>query len=436
MCQADLGDLPPDWPVVRLGDVTTEVTDRNPDRLGRNAVLSVDNVRGLSASERLLGRDFARYKPVRPGDFAYNPMRLNVGSIGMAYKDVSGIVSPDYVVFRCLAGVLDPAYFDFFRRTAAWRAQIGRSGQGSVRIRYYYRHIAEFWLPLPPIEEQRAIAEVLMTVQRAKEATEKVIAALRELKKSLMRHLFTYGPVPVQDAPNVPLKDTDLGPLPEHWEVTALGALELSRAITMRTGYASGEHNSEGAGTVQLRPFNITADGCISLATRKYVATPPADSVHWVVANDVIFNNTNSTDLVGKTAMLTGDERYLMSNHMTAIRVEDENTVHPRWIAAYLHQTWLNGEFARKCRRYVNQSSIGLEALRATEVAVAPETEQRWAAHAMATLDAALFAEEQRGGALAALLASTLDQLMTGQVRVDRKSVEPIAQAHPSRSMR
>jgi type I restriction enzyme, S subunit len=61
------------------------------------------------------------------------------------------------------------------------------------------------------------------------EAQDKIITAARELKKSPMRHLFIYGPVPLDQADQVPLKETEIGPVPEHWEVVQLGEVARIR---------------------------------------------------------------------------------------------------------------------------------------------------------------------------------------------------------------
>ncbi len=88
-------------------------------------------------------------------------------------------------------------------------------------------------ISLPPLAEQRAIAHVLRTVQEAKEATERVIAALKELKRSMMRHLFTYGPMLVetivgaQRAAPLLLRETEIGPIPAHWQVVRLGEVAV-----------------------------------------------------------------------------------------------------------------------------------------------------------------------------------------------------------------
>src|SRR5205809_3940648 len=220
--------FPPTWKLLPLGRVANETVDRNRDlALDRKDVLTVDNKAGLIPSDRKLGEDFSRYKIVRNRQFAYNPMRLNVGSIALLEDENPAIVSPDYIVFECDENRLLPEFLDQLRRADLWKRRISQSGQGSVRVRYYFRHIAEFVLPIPPIEEQRAIAHVLRTVQQAKEATEKVIAAARQLKQSLMRHLFTYGPVPLAEAHKVTLKETEVGTIPAAWKLVALG--EISR---------------------------------------------------------------------------------------------------------------------------------------------------------------------------------------------------------------
>lgn len=178
---------------VRLGDVSEEVTKRNGGGLlGREMVMGVTNSRGIvPMREQTIAEDISRYKVVPPQAFAYNPMRINVGSIAMNEAEEPILVSPDYVVFACLQGRLSPDFLNHLRNTKWWSHYINSGGSGSVRQRTYYADLAAMKVPLPNFERQCRIADVLNTGRRDVEMTTIEIDALTRQKRGLMQKLLT-----------------------------------------------------------------------------------------------------------------------------------------------------------------------------------------------------------------------------------------------------
>ncbi|MDW3224188.1 MAG: restriction endonuclease subunit S [Paracoccaceae bacterium] len=181
------------WVPTRLAAVTHELTGRNGAKgLGRDYVMGVTKAQGVvPMREQTVAGDISRYKRLPPRAFAYNPMRINVGSIAMNERDEEVLVSPDYVVFACNADGLDPDYLDHLRKTSWWAHYINSGGSGSVRQRTYYDDLAALKLPLPELDEQKAIAAVLTTARDDLYATEREIEAVKLQKRGLMQKLLT-----------------------------------------------------------------------------------------------------------------------------------------------------------------------------------------------------------------------------------------------------
>ena len=154
--------------------------------------MGVTNSRGIvPMREQTIAADISRYLILPPRAFAYNPMRINVGSIAMSRFEHNVLVSPDYVLFECLPGKLDPDFLDHLRQSHFWSHYINAGGTGSVRMRTYYDDLAALRLKIPPYEEQLAISEVLNTAQREVRLIEDQIAALSRQKRGLMQKLLT-----------------------------------------------------------------------------------------------------------------------------------------------------------------------------------------------------------------------------------------------------
>jgi type I restriction enzyme S subunit len=179
------------WTRLTFGDVTSEETERLGSSTTDCPVYGVDRSVGLTPTPKYVANDLSRYKRLVPGMFAYNPMRLNIGSIGYcSIKHEPGLVSPDYVVFRCADTRLNPDFLKYYIESADWREWTEGSGVGSVRMRIYYRELARMPITLPPIEEQRAIAHILGILDDKIELNRRLNDTLEAIARALFKSWF------------------------------------------------------------------------------------------------------------------------------------------------------------------------------------------------------------------------------------------------------
>ena len=120
--------------------------------------------------------------------------------------------------------------------------------------------------------------------------------------------------------------------------------------------------------------MNITPDGRFSLLGSKYIDRGELREEYKIRAGDVLFNNTNSKELVGKTCFVASDINAGFSNHITRIRVGDQ--VMPQYMAIVLQSMFENGIFLRMCNKWVGQAAINAKTLAGLSIPLPPLTAQ------------------------------------------------------------
>jgi type I restriction enzyme S subunit len=167
----------------------------------------------------------------------------------------------------------------------------------------------------------------------------------------------------------------------------------------LQPGFACGE--IDPCGVIQVRMNNITRDGKLDFSTTRRVpmATKTLSRCQ-VLPGEVLFNATNSPELVGKAAVFHGfAEPVVFSNHFFRLR-PNKQRLDGAYLSYWLHSLWLKGEFSRMCRQWVNQATVSADRLLAREIPLPPLAEQQRIA---AILDAANAVRVKRRQALAKL---------------------------------
>lgn len=177
-----------------LREHLNEVSERNR---GENVerVLSVTNSAGFVLAEdqfahRVASADISNYKIVRQGQYAYNPSRINVGSVARLDDWPEGALSPMYVVFE-VRDTLDTDYFGHWLRSGEARKRIALAAQGSVRDTVSFGDLGSILVPLPSLEEQRRIARALSTAKKELTLLDEELETFTRQKRGLMQKLLT-----------------------------------------------------------------------------------------------------------------------------------------------------------------------------------------------------------------------------------------------------
>lgn len=152
-------------------------------------VLGVSNKVGITVTGHKKSKDLATYQLIEEGDFAYNPYRINVGSIGLTPQGVKGLVSPAYVVFSAKETLLPELLLNFLKSSEGL-FQISKYSRGTVRKSLRFKDLCQISMFIPPIEKQRLILQQKEKIQNEEYALKREITHQQTLLKKLRQQIL------------------------------------------------------------------------------------------------------------------------------------------------------------------------------------------------------------------------------------------------------
>jgi len=212
-----------EWEEKKLGDITYKVGKKNKEGI-KFPIYSINNKEGfLPQSDQFdgmdsnnRGYDITLYKIIERNTFAYNPARINVGSLGYSEELHNIIISSLYVCFKSKDSI-DDSFLLFFLKTNSFNESVKNSVEGGIRNYLFYENFARINIYLPEKPEQQKIVDCLSSIGELITAHAQKLDTLKTHKKGLMQQLF---PAEGETVPKLRLPEfRDAG----AWEEKSLG---------------------------------------------------------------------------------------------------------------------------------------------------------------------------------------------------------------------
>jgi len=386
--ESELGLLPKDWRVVKLEEIA-DILDKKRVPLSEDVRAKRQGIYPYCGANGIIDSidDY-----IFDGEFV---LLAEDGGYWGAYENSAYIMNGKFWVnnhahiIKAIEGKTTNKYLMYFLVYTNLSPLIG----GDPRGKLTQNIMKSILVSLPPLPEQKNIAYILSTIEQARDKTDTVINSLKELKKSLMKHLFTYGAVSLEDAEKVKLKETEIGMIPEGWKVK-----ELKEIATLQRGKDLPKQEWK-KGTVPI----VGSSGKMGYHEEAVCKGP-----------GVITGRSGS---IGKVTYV--EEDYWP--HNTALYVKDFHDNDTKFVY-YLIQTLDFEKYATG----VSVPTLNRNFIHMAKKAVPSLSEQQEIAFILSTIDSSINCEENRKRALDELFKSMLHNLMSAKIRVKDLVIENV----------
>ena len=317
----------------------------------------------------------------------------------------------DMAISQDLTGVVlnyekvQPEYISYYFKTQAVQQFFNGRKRGTTIKGVSRSDLQSLVINLPPLPEQRAIARALRAVQAAREARLREIALERERKAALMEHLFTHG------TRGEPTKMTEIGEMPESWEVVKFGKVIISSAFGPR--FSSNYYDPDGS-VATLRTTDLDNEGNINYSTMP-LAKLELDGFkqHLLKSNDFLITRSGTC---GIAAIFEAFEKPVLPGAFI-IRFRLSNEINPLFLKYYVNSQQGRNRILQLAGGAVQKNLSGTS-LRTFQIPLPLLVDQDAIVRSLIACDSKIAALDHEAHLHDKLFRAMLEELMTGRLRV------------------
>lgn len=431
MKQTEIGLIPDDWEVKRLGDSVDILRGGSPRPIENYLTTNADGINWIKigdvkpndkyirkTEEKIIPEGKSRSREVKKGDFILS----NSMSFGRPYiLAIDGCIHDGWLTIQKYAETFDKEFLYYLLGSDEVFNQYVQMAAGSSVQNLNKDKVADLQLKIPPLPEQQRIAKALSDVDALISTTEKLIQKKKNIKQGTMQNLLTSKKRLPGFAKSTNYKQSELGLIPEDWEVKSLGEIFEFRPNNTFTrdclNDSKGEYQNVHYGDVLIKYPSILDCSKESIPFINEGINVKF-SKYGIMEGDIIIADTAEDETVGKVVEIfnLGEKKIVSGLHTFLCRkITDDFT--PRWLGYFMNQSIFHNQLLPFITG-TKVSAISRTAIQNVKVLIPSKEEQTAIANVLSSMDKEIETLNTKLEKYINLKTAMMQQLLTGKIRL------------------